>query len=75
MDSSNNLIVLSSKICIYTWKFANNFKMLISLETSETDYVLPKGGNDVILCVFGAEDPEGVSKDQSIDSLTFCIRR
>lgn len=49
--------------------------MLISLETSETDYVLPEGGDDVILCVFGAEDPEGVSKDQLIDSLTFCIRR
>lgn len=50
--------------------------MLIFPEISGTDYDLPEGSGPVILFLSsGAEAAEGVSKEQVMGWLTFCLRR
>lgn len=51
-QKEDNKVIFKKK---NTWKFADNSKVLLTPETSETDYDLPEASDCVTLFVSGAE--------------------
>ena len=51
-QKEDNKVIFKKK---NTWKFADNSKVLLTPETSETDYDLPEASDCVTLVVSGAE--------------------